>query len=155
MIEIIKSLFGKKKEEEYVPDPPGRTFNKVLTGRYFGCEDENAEECEVTKAKQGKIDQIKALELIPMFTRYTYKGTQDEEKQEAISVHVVFQKEVPSERQSMTHVTEISFIVNRADFEEFETMAGVSLKDDFRDLTDTGNGTAFKGKERRKKRRER
>ena len=155
MLEIIKRLFGKKKEEEYVPDPPGRTFNKVLTGRYFGCEDENAEACDIAKAKQGKIDQIKALALVPMFTRYTYKNAKDEENREAISVHVVFQKEVPSERQSMTHVTEISFIVNRADFDEFEKMAGVSLKDDFRDLTAAGDGTAFKGKERRREKRER
>ncbi len=54
MIEILKNLFGKKKKKEYVPDPPGRTFNRVLTGRYFGCEDVNADESSVAKEKQSK-----------------------------------------------------------------------------------------------------
>ena len=69
MIGLIKNLFAKKKEKEYVPDPPGRTFKKVLTGRCFGCENINANEDNIAKAKQGKIDQIQELELLPMFLR--------------------------------------------------------------------------------------
>ena len=164
MLEIFKRLFGKKKEEKYIPDPPGRTFNRVVTGRYFGCEDVNADESRVAQAKQKKIVQIAELGLIPMFTRYSYedtstniKGTQTGENHpdpKVSSVHVVFQKEVTSEKWNMTHVTEISFIVNRSDFEEFEKMSGVSLSDDFRDLSSNGNSTAYKEKERRKKKRD-
>jgi len=164
MIKIFKSLFGKKKEKEYVPDPPGRTFKRIETGRYFGCEDVNADESRVVQAKQGKIDQIAELELIPMFTRYSYEDTsknksitQTEEHHpdpKVSSVHVVFQKEVFAEKWNMTHVTEISFTVNHSDFDEFEKMSGVSLSDDFRDLSSEKNSTAFKGKDRRKEKRE-
>lgn len=163
MIKIFKSLFGKNKEEEYVQDPPGRTFKRIETGSCFGCQDVNAEESSITKAKQRKIDQIAELELIPMFTRYTYENTsknknctQAEESHpdpEVSSVHVVFQKEVFAEKWNMTHVTEISFTVNRSDFEEFEQMSGISLSEDFRDLSSEENNTTFKGKERRKERR--
>ena len=164
MIEIFKRLFGKKKEKEYVSDPPGRTFKRIETGRYFGCEDVNADESSVAKAKQRKIDQISELELIPMFTRYSYEdtsknksGTQagkDHPDPEVSSVHVVFQKEVFAEKWNMTHVTEISFTVNRSNFEEFEKMSGVSLSDDFRDLSSEGNSAAFNRKDRRKEERE-
>ncbi len=164
MIEIFKRLFGKKKEKEYVSDPPGRTFKRIETGRYFGCEEVNADESSVAKAKQRKIDQISELELIPMFTRYSYEdtsknksGTPAEEHHpdpEVSSVHVVFQKEVFAEKWNMTHVTEISFTVNRSDFEEFEKMSGISLSDDFRDLSSEGNSAAFNGKDRRKEKRE-
>ena len=54
----------------------------------------------------------------------------------------------------MVHVTEISFIVNHSDFDEFEKMSGVSLSDDFRDLSSDENSAVFNGKERRKKKRE-
>ena len=164
MLEIFKNLFGKKKEKVYVPDPPGRTFNRVITGRYFGCEDVNAEESLVAEAKQKKIDQITELKLLPMFTRYSYKDTdknkrvtQDREDHPDIavsSVHVVFQKEVPAEKQNMVHITEISFTVNRSDFDEFEQMSGVSLSDNFKDLSSDENSVAFNGEERRKVKRE-
>ncbi|WP_415408237.1 hypothetical protein ACLHDG_06705 [Sulfurovum sp. CS9] len=164
MIKIFKSLFGKNKEEEYVPDPPGRTFKRIETGSCFGCEDVNADESSITKAKQRKIDQITELELIPMFTRYSYEDTsknksitQAEESHpdpEVSSVHVVFQKEVFAEKWNMTHITEISFTIYRSDFEEFEKMSGVSLNDDFRDLSFEENSAAYKGKERRKEKRE-
>ena len=75
MIEIFKKLFGKNQEEKYIPDPPGRTFKRILTGRYFGCEDLNADENQIAKAKKEKIDQIKELELVPMFVRFTYDDT--------------------------------------------------------------------------------
>lgn len=153
MIEMLKKLFGKKKEQTYVPDPPGRTFNRVLTGRYFGCADVNADEDTIAKAKQEKIDQIKELELVPMFIRYSYESQKkkdiDTEENHPTSAHVAFQKEVFAENWNMVHVTEISFTVLYADFEEFERMAGVSLSDDFRDLT----SNTFNGKDRRKEKR--
>lgn len=153
MIEMLKNLFGKKKEE-YIPDPPGRTFNRVLTGRYFGCENANADESAIATAKQEKIDQINELGLVPMFVRYTYEDTNkkdiQEEENHPISAHVTFQKEVFAEKWNMVHVTEISFIVYYADFDEFEKMSGASLTDDFRDLS----STTFNGKDRRKDKRD-
>ncbi len=164
MLEIFKNLFGKKKEKEYVPDPPGRSFNRILTGRYFGCEDVNADESHIAEAKQRKIDQITELGLLPMFTRYSYEdtgknkretqGREDHPNTKVSSVHVVFQKEVPAEKQNMVHITEISFTVNRSDFDEFEQMSGVSLSDNFKDLSSDENSVAFNGEERRKKKRE-
>ncbi len=164
MIKIFESLFGKNKEEEYVQDPPGRTFKRIETGSCFGCQDVNADESSISKAKQRKIDQIAELELIPMFTRYSYEdtsknnnGTQAEEHHsdpKVSSVHVVFQKEVFAEKWNMIHITEISFTVNRSDFKDFENMSGVSLSEDFRDLSSEENITTFKGKERRKEKRE-
>ena len=153
MIDMLKNLFGKKPEE-YIPDPPGRTFNRVLTGRYFGCEDVNADEESIAIAKQEKIDQIQELALTPKFIRYTYKNTTYDEKvkeeRRPVSAHVAFQKEVFAQKWNMVHVTEISFTVYSEEFEEFEKMAGVSLSKDFRDLTET----KFTGKDRRKKKRE-
>jgi len=164
MIEILKNLFGRKKKKEYVPDPPGRTFKRIETGKYFGCEDVNADKSSVAKAKQRKIDKITELGLIPMFIRYSYedinkskRGTQAGENHadpEISSVHVVFQKEVTAEKWNMIHVTEISFTVNRSGFNEFEKMSGVSLSDDFRDLTSYGKSAPYNGKERRKKKRD-
>lgn len=153
MIEMLKKLFGKKKEQTDVPSPPGRTFNRVLTGRYFGLEDVNADKNAIAKAKQEKIDQIKELELLPVFLRYSYESKNkkdiDNDKNHPASVDVAFQKEIFAENWNMVHVTEISFTVLYDDFEEFEQMAGVSLSDDFRDLT----STTFNGEERRKETR--
>ncbi len=137
MIKKIKSLFGTQKEE-VVSDPPGRTFKKVLTGDYFDGAKKDAD--AIARSKQDKIDQIETLELLPKFLRFTY------EKEEPISVHVAFQKEVFARKWNMIHVTEISFTVKASDFEEFEKMAGVSLKNDFKDLTEVH----YEGKERRK-----
>jgi hypothetical protein len=154
MIEMFKKIFGKKKEQTDVPNPPGRTFNRVLTGRYFGCENVNADDDTIAKAKQEKIDQIKELELVPMFIRYSYDRKRgegiDREEDHPTSAHVAFQKEVFAENWNMVHVTEISFTVYYSDFDEFEKMAGVSLNDDFKDLT----STTFNGKDRRKDERE-
>lgn len=150
---MLKKLFGKKKEQTDVPSPPGRTFNRVLTGRYFGLEDVNADKNAIAKAKQEKIDQIKELELLPVFLRYSYESKNkkdiDNDKNHPASVDVAFQKEIFAENWNMVHVTEISFTVLYDDFEEFEQMAGVSLSDDFRDLT----STTFNGEERRKETR--
>lgn len=152
MIDMLKNLFGKK-QEEYVPDPPGRTFNRVLTGRYFGCEDKNADEETIATAKKDKIDQIQELQLTPKFVRFSYENTAKditEEERRPISAHVAFQKEVFAEKWNMIHITEIAFTVYSEDFDEFEKMAGVSLRDDFRDLTNT----KFAGKDRRKQSRD-
>lgn len=155
MIGIFKNLFGKNKEKEYVSDPPGRTFKKILTGRYFGCEDRTADEARIAEAKQSKIDQIKELELIPMFIRYSYEDTKEETHDKKIaSVHVTFQKEVLAQKWNMVHVTEISFTVDRSDIDEFEKMSGVSLSKDFRDLTTNDDTPVYQGAERRKKNRE-
>lgn len=151
MIELFKTLFGKKKKRE-IPAPPGRTFNRILTGRYFGCEDVNADKNDIANAKQEKIDQIKELGLAPMYIKYAYENTnkkncQTEENYPA-SVYVAFQKEVFAEKWNMVHVTEISFTLFHADFKEFEKMSGVSLED-FRDLS----SSEFSGTDRRKEKR--
>ena len=151
MIGLIKNLFIKKEENEYVPNPPGRTFKKVLTGSCFGCENINASEDNITKAKQKKIDQIQELELLPMFLRYTYEESKEEGNEQKISsAHVAFQKEILDEKWNMVHITEISFTVNCTEFDEFEKMSGVSLNKDFRDLTPKSNAPVYQGKERRK-----
>lgn len=153
MIKTFKNLFGKKKEKEYIPNPPGRTFNRILTGRYFGCENENADEHSVEKAKQEKIGQIKELGLVPMFIKYVYndakKRDSKAEKNDPVSAHVAFQKEVFAEKWNMVHVTEISFTIYHSDFDEFEKMSGISLDKDFRNLS----SLAFSGKDRRKEKR--
>lgn len=154
MIGLFKNVFAKKKEKEYVPDPPGRTFKRILTGRCFGCENINANEDNIAKAKRGKIDQIQELELLPMFIKYTYENSKKEaDDQKISSVHVAFQKEVLDQKWNMLHITEISFTVDRSEFDEFERMSGVSLHKDFRDLTPNSDAVAYRGEERRKERR--
>ena len=154
MIELFKNVFAKKKEKEYVPDPPGRTFKRILTGRCFGCENINANEDNIAKAKQGKIDQIQELELLPMFIKYTYVNNKKEDDDKKISsAHVAFQKEVLDEKWNMLHITEISFTVDCTEFDEFEKMSGVSLNKDFRDLTPKSDAPVYQGEERRKERR--
>ncbi|MGC9351183.1 MAG: hypothetical protein ACP5D3_04280 [Sulfurovum sp.] len=150
MIELIKKLFGKKEEKELIPDPPGRTFKRVPTSKYFEGEYAPEETEKIAKAKQNKIDQIKTLELHPKFLRFKFENR---ESLEAAAAYVVFQKELLDEKWNMVHVTEVSFCVKASDFQEFEKMAGVSLKNDFRDLTDINNET-YKGEERRKEKRE-
>ncbi len=139
MINKIRKLFGTEKEE-VVSDPPGRTFKKVLTGEYFDGAQKESDAAATAKSKQDKIDQIITLELLPKFVRFSY------EKEEPVSAHVAFQKEVFARKWNMIHVTEISFTVKASDFDEFEKMAGVSLKNDFKDLTEVH----YEGKERRK-----
>lgn len=148
MIKLIKKLLGTKEEKEIVADPPGRTFKRVLTGDYFGYDKKETDPSKIAKAKQSKIDQIKELELIPMFIRYKYVDD------DVISAHVAFQKEVHAKKWNMTHVTEISLIVYSEDFDEFEQMAGVRLSEDFRDLTAYEKEGSYKGVERRKEKRE-
>lgn len=148
MIKKLKNLLAKKKEAEVIPDPPGRTFKRVLTGRYFGCEDSTADDSKITEAKKEKIELINELELLPMFVRFTY-GSAQPEKDQPVAADVAFQKEVLAENWNMVHVTEISFTILSDDFEEFERMSGVSLKHDFKDLT----SVTHYGKDRRGKKR--
>ena len=148
MFSFFKKLFSTQ-EESIEPEPPGRTFNRIITSKYFGCADENTDTTDsehIASLKQSKIDQIKELKLKPKFLRYHYKEGSDEIE----SAHVAFQKEVSSQRGSMIHVTELSFIVKRHHFEELEKMANISLKNDFRDLTNY----QYTGEERRKEKRE-
>jgi len=147
MIKMFKRLFGIKEEEKVVADPPGRTFKRILTGDYFGCEKSETDKQKIAQAKQNKIDQINELELVPMFIRYTYINDS------IVSAHVAFQKEVHAQKWNMTHVTEISFTVYSDEFDEFEQMSGVRLSEDFRDLTAHDNKDAYKGVERRKEKR--
>lgn len=155
MIKIIKKLFSKNKKKEYTPDAPGRTFKRILTGRYFGCEDRTADATKIAQAKQDKIDQIRELELLPMFVRYTYESIKEQtDEKKIIYAHVAFQKEVLAKKWNMIHVTEISFTVNNVDFDEFEKMSGVHLNKDFRDLTPNTDTPVYQGEERRKDRRD-
>ena len=150
MFGSLKKLFGIKEKHEEEKEKPGRTFRRVLTGDYFGLRNPDATPEAVQAAKQDKVDQIAALGLKPKFLRYARKRTVENPEEEVVTaVHVVFQKEEYDEKLHMVHVTEISFIVPKEEFEEFEQMAGVSLKDDFRDLYEAEQ--AYKGEERRKK----
>ncbi len=147
MMKIFKRLLGVKEEKEVVADPPGRTFKRILTGDYFSCEKNETDKSKIAQAKQSKINQIKELELVPMFIRYTYM------KDSIASAHVAFQKEVHNKKWNMIHITEISFTLYPDDFDEFEKMSGVRLSEDFRDLTTYTNDDAYKGEERRKEKR--
>ena len=143
MLKKFKKVFTKKKKQAVLSDPPGRTFKKVLTGEYFSCEKENVDQSFINKSKQDKIDQIKTLELVAKFVRFEYK------KEELVSAYVSFQKEVFAEKWNMLHVTELAFTVRASNFEEFESMANVSLKEDFTDLTEV----KYSGEERRNEQR--
>jgi len=148
MLKFFKKIFSSKKEETVEAEPPGRTFNRIITSKYFGFKEENINDDteHITAMKQSKIDQINKLELEPKFLRYIYS----KDGKEIESAYVVFQKEVSSQRGSMIHVTELSFTVKRHNFEELEKMANISLENDFRNLTDY----QYTGEERRKERRE-
>ena len=148
MIQLFKSLLGRKEEKEVVSNPPGRTFKRIITGDYFGCEKNETDTHKITQAKQNKVDQIHKLELVPMFIRYSYIESSVD------SVHVTFQKEVHNKKWNMTHVTEISFTVYQTEFKEFEQMSGVRLSEDFKDLTAYEKDDDYKGVERRKGKRE-
>jgi hypothetical protein len=140
MIKKFKKIFSPKEKENIPADPPGRTFKKVLVGEYFLCEKEDADQNFIDKSKQDKIDKIRLLELKPKFVRFAYK------KENVVSAHVSFQKEIFAEKWNMIHITDLSFTVRASHFEEFESMAAVSLKKDFKDLTEI----EYEGEERRK-----
>ena len=83
-----------------------------------------------------------------MFIKYIYKNLTTTE---VSSVYITFQKEIFAKKWNMTHVTELSFIVHHADFNEFESMSKLKLNEDFRDLSSTD--TNFNKIDRRKEKR--
>ena len=150
MIEIIKKILGLNPQEEKREDPPGRTFKKIVTGEYFSCEKENVDTEFILKMKKDKVEQIKSLELLPKFVRFEYaKKSADDLPKEIELAHVVFQKEVFAEKWNMVHVTEMTFSIRAENIGEFEEMAGVSLNNDFKDLTEVD----YRGEERRAEKR--
>ena len=154
MLNLLKKLFIKKETEVIQEDPPGRTFNQIYVGEYFGLKENNAEASLQKEAKVKKIDTIKEHALQPKFLRYIYpKNTKDFYSATAVSAYVSFQKEVQPKKWHMVHVTEISFIVRSDDFKEFEKMANVNLSKDFRELPPENSKYVYKGKDRRKKER--
>ena len=153
MIKFLKHLFGGQINEELEEKSTGRTFNKILTGKHFGGEDSETDESQIDKAKQDKVDQIARGGFKPMFLRYDYDDVNSKTPQ-IYSAYVVFQEERFSKKGQMIHISEISFIVNRVDFEELEERLNINLIDDFRDLTSYKNSLPFTGKERRSKVRE-
>jgi hypothetical protein len=150
MLELIKNLFGKKREEEYTPEPPGRVFNRMSTVDSFGIQDPDADTEMVTRSKQDTIEKIKALDLKPMFLRYSFDRSSPGK---ILSAHVTFQKEEFVESRNLVYITEISFNLKAVDFEAFESMSGINLEKDFRDLTEINN-TTYQGAERRKEDRD-
>jgi len=149
MIKLFKKIFGRCEEKKDESEPPGRTFKRILTGDYFGLRNQDATPKMVQEAKRKKIDQIKELGLEPKFLRYSRQKKLDSSRGDITAAHVVFQKEEYDEKLHMVHVTEISFLVSKDEFEEFEKMSETNLKSDFRDLYEAEK--AYNGKERRKK----
>jgi len=144
---IIDRIFGKK--EKSMSENPGRTFTRIMTGDYFGLRSEDASTEASQQAKAEKIEQIKVLGMTPKFVRFRCKEGKETQQDDKITAgHVTFQKEEYDPKLNKVHVTEISFIVPKEEFEEFETMAGVSLKEDFKNLYE--NDSTYNGKERRK-----
>ncbi len=152
---LIKRIFGNKKKNNSEETVPGRTFKRILTGDYFGLRNPDAPVEAVQKAKEEKIRQIRELELKPVYLRYRLKNGVGEaaKKEEIEAAYVSFQKEEYDPKLSMVHVTEISFLVLKDEFEEFETMANVSLEKDFRNFYTNGE-EPYIGKDRRKKPRQ-
>jgi hypothetical protein len=149
MISWFKKLLGKEQPPQ--EEKPGRIFKRILTGEYFGLQSPDATQEQIRQAKAEKIDTIRQLDLKPMYIRYAIKKNMKTAYQPAVTAaHVVFQKEVLDQKWHMVHVTEVSFIVPAEEFEEFETMAGVSMEKDFRDLTDYEGVKHYTGEERRK-----
>ena len=109
----------------------------------FSCEKEGIDNVLIERSKQDKIDQINTLELKPKFVRFSY------EKGEISAAYVAFQKEVFAKKWNMLHITEMAFTIRASNFDEFESMSGVHLKTDFKDLTEV----AYEGEERRKEQR--
>ncbi|MCF6244119.1 MAG: hypothetical protein L3J43_03715 [Sulfurovum sp.] len=156
MLDMFKNLFLKPKkvnvtEDKSTEPKPGRTFNKILTGKYFGLDDKNANKKLINELKDKKIQQINELGLTPKFARYIYaKGIDDYSTETPISVHVAFQKERYSRKRQMIHISEMSFIVKANEFEEFEKKLEVNILNDFTQLAPEHT---FKGTERRKEQR--
>ncbi len=152
MLKIFKELFSRPKEEQQDElQQQGRTFNRILTSKYFGLEDNKADKTLIAELKEKKIQQIKELELKPKFARYIYENEVDDYTTEKpIAIQVSFQKERYSRKRQMLHVSEMSFIVKSEDFDEFEKKLDINLVNDFKHLAPENT---FKGIERRKEQR--
>ena len=152
MIKLLQKIFGRNRRDGKEPEVPARTFRRVLTGDYFGLRNTDATAEMIQTAKQEKIDQIRSLGLKPKYLRYARKKSiENPESADILAAHVVFQNEEYDEKLHMIHVTEISFIVPKKEFEEFEKMAEVNLQKDFRDLFKDEQEHLSKGEERRGK----
>ena len=151
MFGLLKRLFANNEENKEEEEKPGRTFKRVLTGDYFGLRNPDADTEAVQRAKEDKIRQIEELGLKPVYLRYRLRKEAGEtpQKEDIEAAYVAFQKEEYDPKLNMVHVTEISFIVSKDEFTEFEAMAGVSLENDFRNLYD--NAKPYEGVDRRKK----
>ncbi|MCF6207267.1 MAG: hypothetical protein L3J47_10315 [Sulfurovum sp.] len=149
MLRLWKKFFTDCHEKKR--KVAGRTFRRILCGNYFGLRDYSAAPEAVKLAKLNKIDQIQQLGLVPKFVRYIRKKVSDEKESQIVAAYVAFQKEVFDPKLNMVYVTELSFIVLKEEFEEFEEMAGVSLKKDFRDIDKVEK--LYKGEERRRETR--
>ena len=151
MLEVLKRFFGKREEHKKEEEVPGRTFKRILTGDYFGLCNPDADASAVQEAKEEKIRQIEALGLKPVYLRYRLRrgAGASRQKEDIEAAYVAFQKEEYDPKLNMVHVTEISFIVPKEEFAQFEAMAGVSLEEDFRHLYD--DGKPYAGVERRRK----
>jgi len=145
MFKSIKNIFNTQPKNKKT-DSPGRTFKRILTGDYFGLKDASADYTLQTEAKNKKIAQIKAMNLQPKYVRYNKSNSK------IISAHVSFQKEELAVKWNMLHITEISFMVYKSDFQEFESMTNLKLNKDFRDVTQNDTNS-YSGLERRKKER--
>ena len=145
MIKLFKKIFSNHSQTEVILDPPGRTFKRILTGDYFGHKKRDTDKNLQLHAKENKINQIKELKLSPKYVKYTYKNST------VTTAHVAFQKEELSTKWNMLHITEISFTLYADEFKEFEAMADVNLKNDFRDVT---LESTYDDKERRKESRD-
>ena len=147
MLERLKKLFSAPKEEE-PKESVGRTFNRILTSKYFGLENDDADRALALELKKKKVDQIKALGLTPKFARYLYeKELESYTNEQPIALQVSFQKERYSQKRQMLHVSEMAFIVKLENFKEFEKMFNLSIEKDFIHLAPEGS---YQGEERRK-----
>ena len=138
-------LFQNSTKQDLKKDPPGRTFTRIVTGEYFGLQDNNATPEAHRKSKLSKINQIKSHQMKPKYINYQYSANGLDIK----NARVVFQKEIFAEKWNMLHVSEISFIVYANEFEELEEMASVNLKKDFKDISEN----TYQGEERRQQTR--
>ena len=137
---MFKRLFGRNRAIETTNKEPLRTFSRIPTGDYFGLRNENASKEEIEASKKEKIEQIKSLGLLPKCMAYKYSqldNLDEDVENEIVAAQVIFQKEEFIKKENKIHTTEISFIVPKEEFEEFEAMAGVSLKEDFENLYKT------------------
>jgi len=136
-------FFQNSTQRDIENETPGRTFTRIPTGEYFGLQNNYATKNAHFESKLSKINQIKSHQMQPKYISYQYNNLDIQ------NARVVFQKEVLAVKWNMIHISEISFIVYADDFKEFEEMASVNLKKDFKEIKED----YYQGKERRQKTR--